>query len=87
MKFFLFIENSGNEVVRVVVLIATVIIVAWLAFTSIMSEAKQEQPILRFQKGTYLGPTEAPLSERTREDLRLRTGFQRGTAELPGGGP
>lgn len=40
--------------------------------------------ILRFQKGTYLGPTEAPLSERTREDLRLRAGLQRVSAELPG---
>ena len=43
--------------------------------------------IWRYQKGTYLGPTEAPLSEETRAALRLRAWFQRGTAELPGGGP
>ncbi len=44
--------------------------------------------IMRYQKGTYLGPTQAPLPEETREALRQRTRFQGvSTAVAPGGGP
>lgn len=43
---------------------------------------------MRYQKGIYLGPTVAPLSEETREALRQRIRFQGvATAAAPGGGP
>ena len=32
--------------------------------------------ILRYEKGTYLGPTDTEISEETREALRARTALQ-----------
>ena len=32
--------------------------------------------ILRYEKGTYLGPTDTELSEETRDALRARTALQ-----------
>lgn len=37
---------------------------------------EEQERILRYQKGTYLGKSDTPLSEETREALRLRTRFQ-----------
>ncbi len=44
--------------------------------------------IMRYQKGTYLGPTVAPLPAETREALRQRIRLQGvATVAAPGGGP
>lgn len=42
--------------------------------------------VMRYQKGTYLGPTEAPLTNEVRDALRLRARLQGGRAVPPGGG-
>ncbi len=41
--------------------------------------------VMRYQKGAYLGPTEAPLTQEARDALRLRARQQGGRATPPGG--
>ncbi len=63
-------------------------VVCWLLFMGAVlggcREGEQGR-IMSYQKGTYLGPTQAPLPEETREALRQRIRFQ-GVAAA-GGGP
>lgn len=49
-------------------------------------EAEQGR-VLRYQKGTYLGPKEAPLTDAARESLRQRAQLQGVSATPPGGAP
>ncbi len=65
-------------------------VVCWLLFMGAVlggcREGEQGR-IMHYQKGTYLGPTEAPLSEETREALRQRIRFQGVATAAAGGGP
>ncbi len=65
-------------------------VVCWLLFMGAAlggcREGEQGR-IMSYQKGTYLGPTQAPLSEETREALRQRIRFQGVATAAAGGGP
>ena len=68
--------------------ISPVGVVCWLLFVSaVLGGCREDEQgrIMRYQKGTYLGPTVAPLPEETREALRQRIRFQ-GVATAAGGG-
>ena len=66
------------------------VVVGLVAVSLVAGCRKEEQGrILSYQKGAYLGPSEAQLSERTRDELRqrvLRQGGTRSFASLAGGG-
>ncbi len=66
------------------------VVVGLVAVSLVAGCRKEEQGrILSYQKGAYLGPSEAQLSERTRDELRqrvLRQGGARSFASLAGGG-
>ncbi|MFQ5773286.1 MAG: hypothetical protein ACE5GS_02100 [Kiloniellaceae bacterium] len=54
---------------------------AFALLTGLMMTACDESEqgrVLRYEKGTYLGPKDQPLTEDVREDLRQRTRLQRG---------
>ena len=47
------------------------------ALVSACDEAEQDR-VLRYEKGTYLGPTEEPLEDATLRELRQRANLQGG---------
>ncbi len=66
------------------------VLVGLVAASLVAGCRKEEQGrILSYQKGAYLGPSEAQLSEGTRDELRQRVqrqGAARSFASLAGGG-
>ncbi len=86
LKINMLYKNGDGPLAKIVALIIAAIF-SWFIFNIYQAEAKREPEILRYQKGTYLGPAVAPLPEETREALRQRTRFQGvETAAAPGGG-
>ncbi len=49
------------------------------ALTLAACDENEQGRILRYEKGTYLGPPDAPLDEATREELRFRAKQQAGS--------
>lgn len=76
-------ENGDGPIVRIVALIVAAILGVFI-FVSYQAEANREPQILRYQKGTYLGTMEAPLTQEARDALRSRARLQGGSATPPG---